>query len=81
MAIGKTYEKINLKKIKIYFEDELVTSNGMKHKSYSEKKAMKYLKKNEINITVDMGMGKKSWSVFTCDLTENYIKINADYRS
>ena len=81
MAIGKTYEKINLQKIKIYFEDELVTSNGMKHKNYSEKKVTKFLQKSEVNIKVDMGMGSKSWSVYTCDLTENYIKINADYRS
>ena len=81
MAIGKTYEKINLQKIKIYFEDELVTSNGMKHKNYSEKKVTKFLQKSEVNIKVDMGIGIKSWSVYTCDLTENYIKINADYRS
>ena len=81
MAIGKTYEKINLQKIKIYFEDELVTSNGMKHKNYSEKKVTKFLQKSEVNIKVDIGMGSKSWSVYTCDLTENYIKINADYRS
>ena len=81
MAIGKTYEKMNLQKIKIYFEDELVTSNGMKHKNYSEKKVTKFLQKSEVNIKVDMGMGSKSWSVYTCDLTENYIKINADYRS
>ncbi len=81
MAIGKTYEKINLKKIKIYFEDELVTSYGMKHKNYSEKKVTNYLKKNEINIKIDLSIGKHSWSVYTCDLTENYIKINADYRS
>ena len=81
MAIGKSYEKIELNKIKIYFEDELVTSNGMKYSKYSEKKVTKYLKKNEVNIIVDIGIGNKSWSVYTCDLTENYIKINADYRS
>ena len=81
MAIGKSYEKINLDKVKIYFEDELVTFKGMKYKKYSEKKVTKYLKRNEINIFVDVGIGDKSWSVYTCDLTENYIKINADYRS
>ncbi len=81
MAIGKSYEKIDLNKIKIYFEDELVTSNGMKYKKYSEKKVTKYLKKKEINILIDIVIGNKSWSIYTCDLTENYIKINADYRS
>ena len=53
----------------------------MKYSKYSEKKVTKYLKKNEVNIIVDIGIGNKSWSVYTCDLTENYIKINADYRS
>jgi len=81
MAIGKSYEKIDLNKIKIYFEDELVTSKGMKYKEYSEKKVTNYLKNKEINIFIDLGIGKKCWSVYTCDLTEKYIKINADYRS
>ena len=53
----------------------------MKYKEYSEKKVTNYLKNKEINIFIDLGIGKKCWSVYTCDLTEKYIKINADYRS
>ena len=81
MAIGKSYEKIDLKKIKIFFGNQQVTSNGMVHPNYSEEKAIKYSKNKEINITIDLEVGDKSWSVYTCDLTEQYIKINADYRS
>ena len=81
MAIGKSYEPIDQKKIKIKFGKYLVTKNGMKYSKYSEKKLSKYLKNKEINISIDIGMGKHKWNVYTCDLTEQYIRINADYRS
>lgn len=81
MAIGKSYEKIIPSKIKIYFGKHLVTKNGMKYSNYSEKIISKYLKKDEINIKIDLSMGNKNWNVYTCDFTEKYIKINADYRS
>ena len=81
MAIGKSMEKIIINKISIYFGDNLVTKNGMKYSNYSEEQTSKYLKNKEIEITVDLSIGNKNWTVYTCDLTEKYIKINADYRS
>ena len=81
MAIGKSYEPIDQNKIKIKFGKFLVTKSGMKYSKYSEKKISEYLKNKEINISIDIGMGKHKWTVYTCDLTEQYIKINADYRS
>ena len=53
----------------------------MRYKNYSEKKVSEYLKNKEISISIDLGIGEKNWSVFTCDLTEKYVHINADYRS
>ena len=81
MAIGKSYEPIDQNEIKIKFGKFLVTKSGMKYSKYSEKKISEYLKNKEINISIDIGMGKHKWTVYTCDLTEQYIKINADYRS
>ncbi len=81
MAIGKSYEQIDQNLIKIKFGKYLVTKNGMKYSKYSEKNLSEYLKKKEINISIDIGMGKHKWTVYTCDLTEQYIRINADYRS
>ncbi len=81
MAIGKSYEPINQNKIKIKFGKYLVTKNGMKYSKYSEKNLSEYLKNKEINISIDISMGKSKWTVYTCDLTEQYIRINADYRS
>ena len=81
MAIGKSYEPIDQNKIKIKFGKYLVTKNGMKYSKYLEKNLTEYLKKKEIKISIDIGMGKHKWTVYTCDLTEQYIRINADYRS
>ncbi len=81
MAIGKSYEKINTEKIKIFFGKHQVTDKGMKYSYYKEDVVSKYLKNKEIEITVDIGTGKQCWSIYTCDFTSEYIKINADYRS
>jgi glutamate N-acetyltransferase/amino-acid N-acetyltransferase len=40
-----------------------------------------YMKNPEIDITVDVGAGRASATVWTCDLTKGYIEINGDYRS
>ena len=81
MAIGKSGQRANRDKIEIYIGNELVTENGMKAKTYSELKATEHLKENEIVISVDVGTGKSKATIYTCDLTHEYIDINADYRS
>ena len=81
MAIGKANERIDLKKIKIYFGEQLVACNGMRYEKYDEEKLDKYLKNKEIEINIFLGIGKHNWTVYACDLTEKYIKINADYRT
>ncbi len=81
MAIGKSGEPANRDKIKIYIGDELVTKNGMVYENYSELRATKHLKQANIFLEIDVGIGKSSATVYTCDLTHKYIDINADYRS
>ena len=81
MAIGKSYESIDQNKIKIKFGRYLVTKNGRRYSKYSEENLTEYLKNKEINISIDVNMGNHEWTVYTCDLTEQYIRINADYRS
>ena len=53
----------------------------MIYKNYSEARATKYLKQNEVYLSIDVGVGKCCGKVYTCDLTHKYIEINADYRS
>ena len=48
---------------------------------YSEAKMSAYMKRQELELTVDVGVGRGSATVWTCDLTKEYVAINADYRS
>ena len=81
MAIGKTQIKLEIKKIKIYIQGFLLCKNGQGVSAIDEMSLSKALKKRNINITVDLAEGYDEFTVWTSDLTEDYIKINADYRS
>ena len=81
MAIGKSGQRANRDKIKIFIGNELVTEKGMKSHTYSEIIATNHLKEKEIVISVDVGVGRSKATIYTCDLTHKYIDINADYRS
>jgi len=81
MAIGKAGEPANRDKISIAFGSLLVAKNGEAAANYSEKAGSEYMKNNDIEIIVDVGINKGKASVYTCDLTHEYISINADYRS
>ncbi len=81
MAIGKSGQPANRDKIKIYIGDEQVTKDGMIYENYSELRATEHLKQDRVFLEIDVGIGKSSAVVYTCDLTHKYIDINADYRS
>ncbi len=81
MAIGKSGQKADRDKIEIYIGDELVTKNGTVYKNYSELRASKHLKQDNIFLKIDVGVGRSKATVYTCDFTHKYIEINADYRS
>ena len=81
MAIGKSGQRANRDKIKIYIGNQIVTENGMQANSYSETIATEHLKQKEIMISADVGIGRSKATIYTCDLTHKYIDINADYRS
>ena len=68
-------------RLSISFGDILVAKEGEVAPSYREELGANYMKREEIVITVDVGVGEASATVWTCDLTAEYIAINADYRS
>ncbi len=80
-AIGKSEEKINQNKIKIYFGKYLVCKSGSINKQINKSKLNSYMKNKTIEITVILHTGKKSHTVYGNDLTGEYLRINADYRS
>ena len=81
MAIGKAGIDINLKKLSIKFGDLKIVSNGKLFEKYEEERVKEYMKNPSIEIEVDISTGTKDFTVFTMDLTKEYIKINSDYRS
>ncbi len=81
MAIGKSEAIIDPLKISLKFGKFFILKNGKEFISRNIKSIDKYLKNNEIEITVDLGLGVSNWKIRTCDFTNRYISINTDYRS
>jgi glutamate N-acetyltransferase/amino-acid N-acetyltransferase len=81
MAIGKAGPKINLKKLSLKFGNIKVVTDGKLDQSYEEKIVANYMKNENIDLNIEISTGIKSFTAYTIDLTNEYIKINADYRS
>ena len=81
MACGKSGENISPNKIQLKIGDFLVTEQGKEAKDYNEDKVKEYMKWDSINIEVNLNIGNASYVAYTCDLTHDYIDINADYRN
>jgi glutamate N-acetyltransferase/amino-acid N-acetyltransferase len=81
MAVGKAGEAADRDKLKISFGGHVVAEKGMRAAKYNEATATKAVTGREVNIAVDIGIGKGTARVWTCDLTHGYIDINGSYRS
>ncbi len=81
MAVGKSGEAADRDKLAIWFGTYCVARDGERAQEYDEKTVAAYMKNRDIVVRVDAGVGKASATVWTCDLTHDYISINADYRS
>jgi glutamate N-acetyltransferase/amino-acid N-acetyltransferase len=80
-AIGKSGAEADRDRLTIKFGDILVAEKGWRNPDYREEDGAAYMQQPELVIAVDLGLGKSARSVWTCDLTNRYIEINADYRS
>lgn len=80
-AIGRAGVKIDPNKIDIYFGDICVVKNGLGQGEKAENLAHEYLKHKEVLLKVNLHSGTERITWYTCDLTEEYIKINAEYRT
>ncbi len=81
MAIGKSGAEADRDRLSIRFGPHLVAMNGQAAPSYAEEIGAEYMRKPELVIGVDLRLGIGEAKVWTCDLTNRYIEINADYRS
>jgi len=81
MAIGKSGENIIPNKMQIKIGDYLVAEQNKTAKDYKESDIKEYMKWDAINIEVNLNIGNAFHTVYTCDFTNDYIDINADYRN
>ena len=81
MAVGKAGEPAERDKLSIWFGDVRVAHEGARDPAYDEAAASAVMKKDEVTVKVDLGLGRGKARVWTCDLTKAYVEINGDYRS
>ncbi len=81
-AVGRAGVKdLDLTKIAIYLDDVCIVEQGEPSFSYTEEKGQQVMDKEEFIITVELGRGQAEDTVWTCDFSYDYVKINAEYRS
>ena len=81
MAVGKAGEPADRDQLAIWFGDIRVAHKGARDPAYDEAVVSALMKKPEIRVKVDIGLGRGRDRVLTCDLTHGYIDINGSYRS
>ncbi len=81
MAIGKADVKLDINKLDVYLGDVQLMKGGQKHHEYSEEQGARIFAEEEITITIDINAGDFEETVWTSDLSHEYVRINAEYRT
>ena len=81
MAIGKAGVELDVNKLDVYLGDVQLMKSGQKHPEYSEQAGAAVMAEDEIVIRVELNTGSASTSVWTSDLSHEYVRINAEYRT
>jgi len=80
-AAGRSGADVDPEKMDLYFDDQALVLKGQWLGIKAEQKTALIMKQREINITLDLNHGKESDFFLFCDFSEDYVKINAEYRS
>ncbi|MBN9429838.1 MAG: bifunctional glutamate N-acetyltransferase/amino-acid acetyltransferase ArgJ [Burkholderiales bacterium] len=81
-AIGYAgIDDLDVDRIELYLDDVHVATRGGRHPAYREEDGQRVMKQAEIRIRVVLARGDAATTVWTCDLSHDYVSINADYRS
>ena len=81
-AIGNSaIENLNIHALRVWMGDILVVEKGGRALNYEEAQGIKVMAQKEITITVDLARGSEEATLYTCDLSYDYVKINAEYRT
>ena len=81
MAVGRADEPVDRDSMSVKFGDLFAAHDGLVSPTYDEAKMSAYMKNAELEVTVDVGVGRAAATMWTCDLTKRYVEINGDYRS
>jgi glutamate N-acetyltransferase/amino-acid N-acetyltransferase len=82
MAIGKAdVSDLDASLVTVSLGDVIAFEKAGIAQGYSEERGAAVMAKDEIDVTVDLARGRASATIFTCDLSHDYVSINADYRS
>lgn len=80
-AVGRSGVEFELDKIQIYLDDVCIVSNGGRDAAYTEEQGQRVMNQSEILIRIDLNTGDHQARIWTSDLSYDYVKINAEYRS
>lgn len=81
-AIGRSnVPGLNIEKVSVYLDDVCIVENGERSASYTEERGQAVMDQSEITVRIDLGRGDESATVWTSDLSHDYVTINAEYRS
>ncbi|WP_211453521.1 bifunctional glutamate N-acetyltransferase/amino-acid acetyltransferase ArgJ [Collimonas antrihumi] len=81
-AIGYAgVDDLDVSKLDMYLDDVLVAKNGGRNPEYQEADGQRVMKQSEITVRVQLARGDAAATIWTCDLSHDYVSINADYRS
>ena len=79
--MGRADIDFDPQRVQLYINGVKLVENGLALGQEAEREVSKILKEPSFSITIDLGQGKAEETVYTCDLSLDYVKINADYRS
>jgi glutamate N-acetyltransferase/amino-acid N-acetyltransferase len=80
-AVGRAGIPVELEKIDIFFGSVQMVKSGFGCGKEAEAEATRVLQQEEFRVTVDLNLGRETETVFTCDFSLDYVKINANYRT
>jgi glutamate N-acetyltransferase/amino-acid N-acetyltransferase len=72
---------LDVNRVDLWLDEVHVATGGGRHPAYREEDGQRVMRQSEITVRVALGRGQAATTVWTCDLSHDYVSINADYRS
>jgi len=79
--VGYSGAEIDQMRLSLSFDDVCMAKNGVFAGGDAEERGTKVLQKREFTVSVDLGLGNGTATIYTSDLSHGYVSINADYRT